>query len=98
MTPARAPHAKPETTAESAAWFRHAVRARKAGFPAPRAACLFALHKTDFRPAQGPKTGCRGSGTVCLGRPATGALDTCLAGAAGLEPATCGFGDRRSTN
>ena len=33
----------------------HAFRARKAGFPAPRAACLFALHKTDFRPRKWPK-------------------------------------------
>src|SRR5205809_4425960 len=27
--------------------FAHANRTRKAGFPAPRVACLFRLHKTD---------------------------------------------------
>ncbi|WP_432283557.1 hypothetical protein SLT36_16490 [Aminobacter sp. BA135] len=33
--------------AESAQHFAHAIRTRKAGSPAPRAACLFRLHKTD---------------------------------------------------
>ena len=44
--PARAPKSAPNQRFS----FAHAFRTRKAGFPAPRAACLSRLHKTNSQP------------------------------------------------
>ena len=55
----------------------HAFRTRKAGFPAPRAACLFALHKTDFRPAQGPKNRVAAAPERCVSAVRQRGLSTC---------------------
>ena len=54
----------------------------------------------SFRPGYGalmPEKRSYGKAYACFKACASGNFGR-LAGAAGLEPATCGFGDRRSTN
>jgi hypothetical protein len=57
--------------------FAHANRTRKAGFPAPRVACLFRLHKTDSSSTQVARVRFmtkRRLGTIQSFRPGYGAL------------------------
>ena len=65
---------------ESAQYSAHAFRARKAGSPARRAACLLRLHKTDSRHMQVPKTRltCRTRFAEPFNRPAMHSSDNAV--------------------
>src|SRR5436305_1892280 len=93
-------------TRADATWAVHAARAwgRQAvelnNQPSAAQAFLLAVRTSPcLRPpaAQAAAEHCSGGGEAAAGSPSRSDVAGAVAGAAGLEPTTCGFGDRRST-